>query len=122
MDSTTHYLINSKVLVTCQIQEDLRQFIRCIVVEMNRLCESALQTRVRVNKIMHLVGIASHDTDKLATIILQTFQKRIDSLSTKRISIIRLQGISLINEEYTTQSLIYQLIGLNSRLSGIACH
>ena len=50
---------------------------------MNCLSESALQPWVGIDEVVHLISIACNNTDKLTTIILKTFQKGIDSLSTK---------------------------------------
>ena len=122
MDGSLRVLIDGEFLTRCEIQEYLRQLVWRIIVEMYRLSETALQTRVGVDEVMHLVCIASHDTDELSTIILQTFQKGVNSLCTKRITIVGLQGISLIDKQHATDSLIHQLIGLDGCLSGITCH
>ena len=89
---------------------------------MYRLCKAALQTRVCVNEVVHLVGIASHNTDELSTVILQSFQQRVNSLCTKTITVIRLQRIGLVNKQDTTHRRVYQLIRLDSCLAREACN
>ena len=122
VDSRTGIIIDGKVLAFCQMQEDLRQLIGRVIVEMNGLGKAALQTRVRINKVMHLVGITRHDTNELSTVIFQTFQQCVNSLSTKGVAIARLQGISLIDKENTTKCLVYQLVCLDSSLTCITSH
>ena len=122
MDSCTGIIIDSEVLVLCQMQEDFRQLVWRIVIEMNCLCKAALQSWVRVDEIMHLVGIARYDTNELTTVVLQTLQQRVNSLSTKGITITRLQSIGLIDKQDTTKGLIYQLVGLDSCLTSITSH
>ena len=77
VDSRLCRFVNNKALSLCQIQEYLGQLIRRIVVEMNGLSKTTLQTRVRINEIMHLLRISCYDTDELATIVFQTFQQGI---------------------------------------------
>ena len=89
---------------------------------MDGLCKAALQTWVGINEVMHLVGIAGNDTDKLTTVILQTLQQRINSFRTEAVLIAGLQRICLINEEDTTHCRINQLIGLDSGLTREASH
>ena len=72
------------------MQEDLRKLVGRIIVEVDGLCKATLQSWVGIDKVVHLVGITSYDTDKLTTIILQAFQQRIDSLSAKAVGIVRL--------------------------------
>ena len=98
MDSCLCLFVDGEVLTLRQIDEDFSQFVRRIVVEMNGLREAALQSRICVNEIVHLVGITCNDTDELTTIILQTFEQRVDSLGTEGILIARLQRVSLIDE------------------------
>ena len=80
MDGSLCLVIDSKALAFCQIEEDLRQFIGGIVVEMNGLGKAALQARVRIDEVVHLIGIAGHDTDELAPIVFQSLQQRVDGL------------------------------------------
>ena len=122
MDGCLRLFIDGEILTLRQIDEDFGQFIRRIVVEMNGLRKAALQSRVRVNEIVHLVGITRNDTDELTTIILQTFKQRVDSLSAEGILIARLQRVSLIDEQYTTHRRVNELVGLDSRLTRITCH
>ena len=71
---------------------------------------------------MHVVSISCHDADELSAVVLQSLQQRVDSLCTKGVVIVRLQGVSLIDEEHTTHRRIDELIGLDGCLSRIACH
>ena len=89
---------------------------------MYRLCEPTLQAWVGIDEVVHLIRVACHNTDELSTIVFQTLQQGINSLGAKGIAIVRLQGISLIDKQHATDSLIHQLIRLDGRLSGIACH
>ena len=122
MDSTLCLFVNSEVLALGEVDEDFRQLVWSIIIKMDGLCETALQSRVAINEVVHLVGIAGNDTDELAAIIFQTLQQRIDSFSTKRVLITRLQGIGLVDKQHATHRRVYQLIGLDSCLAGIACH
>ena len=88
MDSRTGILINREVLTLSKMEEYLCQLIWCIIVKMNGLGKPALQSWIGINEVMHLVSITCHDTDKLTSVILKTFQQRINSLRTKGITII----------------------------------
>ena len=122
MDSSTSILIHHEILAISQMEEYLCQLVRCIVFEMYGLCETTLQTWVRVDEIVHLIRITSHDTDKLTTIILQSLQQCIDSFCTERVLIIGLQSISFINEQHTTHCRVNKLVGLDGGLSCKSCH
>ena len=122
MDSTLSFFVHSKVLTLTEVEEYLREFVGCVVVEVDSLCETALQSRVRIDKVMHVVSITSNNTNELATIILQTLEQGIDSFSAKRILIIRLQCIGLIDEQHTTHSRINQLVGLDGSLTSKTCN
>ena len=89
---------------------------------MNGLCESTLQAGIRIDEVMHLVCITCNNTDKLSTVVLQSFQQRVYCFCAKRVAIIRLQGIGLVNEQYSTHGRVYQLVGLDGGLSTIASH
>ena len=89
---------------------------------MNGLGKAALQSRVRINEIVHLIRIARHDTNELAAVVLQALQQCIYCLGAKGITITRLEGIGFINKENATQCLINKLIGLDCRLTRIASH
>ena len=71
---------------------------------------------------MHLVSIARHDTDKLATVVLQTLEQRVNGLGTEGVLIVGLQRVSLIDEKHTTHGRINKLIGLDGRLSAITSY
>ena len=79
--------VDGKVLAFGEIDEDFGQLVGRIVIKMNGLCKAALQSRVGIDEVVHLVGITGNNTNELTTIILQAFQQRIDSLSAKRILI-----------------------------------
>ena len=102
MNSIACFLIYRKLLTIGKVDEDLRQLIRSVVLEMNSLCKTTLQSRVRINKVMHIVGISGNDADKLSSIIFQALQQGINSLRAKAILIVRLERISLVDEEDTT--------------------
>ena len=78
MDSPLGLLIDNKLLLLSKIQEDLRQFVRCIIIKVYRLCEAALQSWVRVDEVVHLVSIARHDTNELTPIVFQALQQGVD--------------------------------------------
>ena len=78
MDSSLGILVDLEVLALCQMEEYLRQFVGGIIVEMNGLGETALQSGIRVDEVVHLVGIASHDTDELSSIVFQPLQQSVD--------------------------------------------
>ena len=118
MNSGTHLVIEHEFLARSHIDEDLREFVGCIVFEMDGLREATLQTRVGVDEVVHLVGIASHDTDKLTTIV----QQGVDGLIAKGVLIIRLQRIGLVDKQHTTNGGVDKLVGLDSRLTREACH
>ena len=107
VDSSLRIIIDGKVLALGEIEEYLRQFVRRIIVEVDGLCETALETGIGIDEVMHLIGITSNDTDKLAAIILQTLQKRINGFSTEGITIVGLQRIGLVDEQHATHRLIY---------------
>src|SRR5574344_1002152 len=74
MDSTLCIIIHHEFLGLAQVHEYLSKFIRCIVLEVYGLRETALQSGVAVYEVMHLVSISGHDADKLASVIFQSFQ------------------------------------------------
>ena len=80
-------IIHCEVLTLCEVNEYLCQFIRRIVIEMDGLGKAALQTRIGINEVMHLVCISCHDTDELSTVVLQSFQQRVYCLTAKGVII-----------------------------------
>ena len=74
MNGSSGIFIHHEVLGISQMQEYLGQFIRSIVIEMDGLGETTLQSGIGVYEVMHLVSIACHDTDELAPIVFQTLQ------------------------------------------------
>ena len=109
-----------EALFRCKIQENLCQLVGCIVVEMDGLRETTLQAGIGVDEVVHLVGIASNNTDELTAVVLQSLQQGVNSLSAEDVAIVGTKGVGLINEQDATQSRIYELIGLYSRLTTIA--
>ena len=122
MDSGLCILVDSKVLACSKLQEDLCQLVWSIVVEVDSLSEATLQAWVRIDEVVHVVSISSNDTDELTTIVLQTLQQSIDSLSSEGIAIARLKRICLVDKQHTTQSLVNQLVSLNSSLTRESSH
>ena len=94
------FLVNGEALVLGQTEEDFGELVGRIVVEMDGLGEAALQSGVGVDEVVHLVGIASHDADELAAVVLQSFQQRVDSLATEAVVVTRFQGIGLVDEQH----------------------
>ena len=122
MDGCLRIVVNGKVLGGSQILKYLRQLVRCVVVKVDGLRETTLEAGVRVNKIVHIVGITRHNTDEFTTVVLQAFQQCVDGLSAKSITIVRAQSICLVNEQHSTKSRVNELVGLDGRLTTIACH
>ena len=119
MHSFPGIVIHGEVLTLGKVDEYLRQLIRGVVVEMDGLCETTLQSRVRINEVVHLISITCHDTNELATVILQSLQQGVNRLTAKGVIISRLQRVGLINEQHTTHCRVNQLVGLDSRLTRI---
>ena len=117
MDSSLGILADGKVLIRRKMQEYLSKLVGGIIIEVDGLSEAALQSWVGIDKVVHLISITSHNTDELSAVVFQTLKQCVDSLSTKCITIARFQSVSLVYEQHTTQSLIYQLVCLDSRLT-----
>ena len=54
---------------------------------MDGLGKTTLQSGIRIDEVVHLVSITSHDTNELTTVILQSFQQRIYCLATEGVVI-----------------------------------
>ena len=120
VDSIACRLINHHTLLRGQVDEYLRQLVRVIVVEVDGLREPALQSGIRVDEGVHLLGVASNDAHELTSVVFQSLQQGVDGLAAKRVVVVGTQGIGLVDEEYATQGRVYQLVGLDGSLTRIA--
>ena len=88
VDGSLSIVADGKVLVGSEVEEYLRQFVGSIVIEMDGLGEAALQTGVRVDEVVHLVGISGNYADELSSVVLQTLQQGVDGFSAERVTVV----------------------------------
>ena len=113
-----HIFGDGELLRVGHVDEYLGQLFGLVVVEMYGLREAALQSGVRVDEVVHLVGVAGNNADELASVVLQAFQQRVDGLAAERVVVARMQRVSLVDEEHASHSRVDELVGLDGRLSG----
>ena len=64
------------------ILEDLHQLARFVIREMDVLVETGPKTGVGFDEFHHFLGVSGNDDDEVVTVILHTFQQRIDRFLT----------------------------------------
>ena len=84
----THLAADAELARRSHVEEYLCQLVGSVVVEMYGLGETALQSGVGVDEVVHLLCVASHDADKLATVVFQTLQQCVDSLRSEGVLVV----------------------------------
>ena len=80
--------------------------------------KAACQTRIRLEEGIHLILITGSNHHELTTIVLHPLHQRIDGFLTILVSTFA-EGVSLVDEEDTANSLIADLINDLRRLTHI---
>ena len=81
-----------------------------VVLDIKEIVETAAESRVHTEQILHLRAITGGNHDKLSTIVLHTFHQLFQSLCALGITIARrthrCQGVGLVNKQNTALGLI----------------
>ena len=78
-------VVHSILSSACHVEEDVGKLFHVIVVEVYGLGESALESWVGVDEVVHLLCISSHYAHKLSPVVFQSFQQCVDGLGAERV-------------------------------------
>ena len=120
LDERSGFLGNG-ILILLQIHsENLVKLFGSIVGEVDVAVETRLKTRVGIDELLHLVGIACHDNHQTVTVVLHALQQGGNSLLAIVGGSVALgKGIRLVDKEDTTQCGVAHLVDTGSGLSHI---
>ena len=87
LDCRLYLIAEHKLARHRHIDEYLCEFLGSIVIKIDCLRETALQSGVRVDEVVHLTGVSRNNTDKLSPVVFQSLQQGVDGLRAKGVVI-----------------------------------
>ena len=99
------------------VAEHLSKLLRCVVRELEPFRESAVQTGVGGEELLHLIGVAGEYDSEVVTVVLYLRYQRRHGFSSVAVLLIAHERISLIDEEYTPESALDLFLDLGGSLA-----
>ena len=100
---------------------NLEELFGRVVVDVEEVVEAAAESDVDAEQVVHLLTIACSDDHKLAAVVLHALHQLLQSLSALLVLVAAIaegcKGISLVNEENATHSLVAQTVHHLGRLT-----
>ena len=114
------------LLVAGKAQEYLVEFLGRIIVDIQEIVETALESGVDAEEIVHLHTIARRDHHKVSTVVLHALHQCLKGLGATLVAFARLiersKGISLIHKEYSALCLVAKTVDEFGCLALILAH
>mmetsp|Transcript_23086 Transcript_23086/g.54850 ORF Transcript_23086/g.54850 Transcript_23086/m.54850 type:complete len:233 (-) Transcript_23086:750-1448(-) len=77
---------------------------------------------VRVEKVIHLLRVAGQNHDEMCAVVFHFLDERIHSFDTVAVSAALDQGVSLVDKEDASHSLLHDLLHLQGRRTDVLSH
>ena len=78
------FLIFQAALLAFKIIEtDFNGFLRCIVLKVKFVWNTRLETRIRLQKLLHFLGVSCKDNHDFRTVVFHVLENRINGFLTK---------------------------------------
>ena len=98
---------------------DLEQFLFGVILEMEGVGEAGFETFVRIQHLLHLVGVAGKDDDHVSLLFAQLFEQAVEDLGAVVFLVVGVgnEGVGFVDEEDVAMRLFEGVLGV---LLGVA--
>ena len=118
-----HAIAQTVFILGANLRENLYQVLRTVIGELNVSGESTAQTRVGINELVHLFGIAGHNHHKAIPVVFHALQQYVHRLVAVAVfCVLRRQTIGFVDEQHPIHGLVDDAFGFHGGLTQIPGH
>ena len=120
-DLLLRLLFHDIIILLAVEVEDLLELIDRVVRELDILVEPGLESGIAVDELLHGLCIARDDDNQVVSVVLHSLEDRVDGFLAESVILLG-QRISFVDEENAAHRFFDLFLGLEGRLSHVACH